>query len=66
MSVISKIVNQAVKSGYLTVEAEERMRTLFANSSDIEDIEAFVLLQEATSSGRVRQQSQELVRLKVS
>ncbi|MGB7440628.1 MAG: hypothetical protein WA919_06140 [Coleofasciculaceae cyanobacterium] len=64
MSVLHKIVNQVLKSGYLTVEAEEQVRALFASSSNVEDIEALVSLQKATSSGRVRQQSQELVGLK--
>lgn len=61
MSIISEIVYQVIQSGYLTVEAEEKMRRLFATGYNLEDIEALTLLQQATRSGRVKQQSREFV-----
>lgn len=61
MSMISEIVYQVIQSGYLTVEAEEKMRQLFANGYNVEDIEALTLLQQAARSGRVKQQSREFV-----
>lgn len=61
MSTIREIVYQVLQSGYLTVEAEEKMRQMFAVRYDLADIEALTRLQQATKSGRVKQQSRELV-----
>ena len=61
MSTIREIVHQVLQSGYLTVEIEEKVRQLFANQYDLEDIEALTRLQQATISGQVKQQSRELV-----
>ena len=60
MSVISKIVDQVLQSGYLTIEAEEQMRSLFDCGYNLEDIEALTRLQKAANLGRVKQQSQQL------
>lgn len=62
MSTIREIVYQVLQIGYLTVEAEEQVRHLFAIRHDLEDIEALTRLQQAATSGRVKQQSRELVR----
>jgi hypothetical protein len=62
MSTIREIVHKVLQAGYLTVEAEEQMRQLFAIQYDLDDIEALTQLQYATTSGRVKQQSRELVR----
>lgn len=62
MSTISEIVHQVLQAGYLTIEAEDRVRQLFAKQYDLEDIEALTKLQQATTLGRVKQQSRELVR----
>jgi hypothetical protein len=61
MSTIRKIVHQVLQTGYLTVEAEEQMRELFALRHDLEDIEALTRLQQAAMFGLVKQQSRELV-----
>jgi len=58
---IREIVYQVLQSGYLTVEIEEELRQLFAVRYDLDDIEALTRLQQAAKSGRVRQQSRELV-----
>lgn len=62
MSTISAIVNQVIEAGYLTEETEEKLRQMFAKQYDLEDIEALTRLQQATTLGRVKQQSRELVR----
>ncbi len=61
MSRIREIVHQVLQSGYLTVETEQQVRQMFAAGYDLEDIEALTRLQQAALSGRVRQQSRELV-----
>ncbi len=59
---ICEIVHQVLQAGYLTVEAEEQLRQLFALGHNLEDIEALTRLQQAATSGRVKQLSRELVR----
>jgi hypothetical protein len=61
MSKIREIVHQVLQAGYLTIEAEEQLRQLFALRYDLADIEALTCLQQAAMSGRVKQQSRELV-----
>lgn len=62
MVLIREVVQEALKTGYLTVEAEEQLRQLLAEQYDLEDLNAFMLLQHAAMSGRVKQQSRELLR----
>ncbi len=62
MSTISEIVHKVLKAGYLTIEVEEQLRQLFITRYDLEDIEALTRLQQAATSGWVKQQSRELVR----
>lgn len=61
MSLIREIVQQALATGYLTVEAENLLRQMLAKKYDSEDFSAFMTLQRAAMSGRVRQQSRELI-----
>lgn len=61
MSDIREIVHKVLQSGYLTLEAEEQLRQLFAVRYDIQDIEALTRLQQAATLGLVKQQSRELV-----
>jgi hypothetical protein len=61
MSTICKIVQQVLQTGYLTVEAEEQLRKLFVARYELQDIEALTRLQQAATSGLVKQQSRELV-----
>ncbi len=58
---IREIVFQVLQSGYLTVETEEQLRQQFATRYDLDDIEALTRLQQAAMTGRVKQQSRELV-----
>lgn len=61
MSTISEIVQKVLRNGYLSIEAEEQVRRLFTVRYNLEDIEALTRLQKATTSGRVRQESRDLV-----
>lgn len=60
MLLIRDVVQQAITTGYLSVAAEEQLRKLLRTKYDSEDFNAFMSLQEAASSGKVRQESREL------
>jgi hypothetical protein len=61
MSLIREIVQQALTSGYLTVEAENQLRQLLLTKYDWEDFKAFITLQQEAMEGRVKQESRELL-----
>ena len=58
---ISEIVNQALNTGYLSLEAENRLRAMLRDKYELEDLEAFIDLQQATMIGIVKQESRELL-----
>lgn len=60
MKLIREIAKQALKTGYLTLEAEENLRIRLKSKYDLEDLEAFISLQRATMLGIVRQESKEI------
>lgn len=60
MEMIREIVGQALNTGYLTVEAEEKLRRMLRNKYELEDLEAFIDLQQAAMLGIVKQESREL------
>ncbi len=60
MMLIRDLVQEAIKTGYLSVAAEEQLRNLLKTKYELEDFDAFMTLQEAASSGRIRQESREL------
>lgn len=60
MSRIREIVQQALITGYLTLEAEDQLRQLLLTKYDWEDFKAFIRLQQEAMEGRVRQESREL------
>ncbi|WP_254567433.1 hypothetical protein [Oscillatoria sp. HE19RPO] len=62
---IRDIVQQALAMGYLTVEAEDQLRDLLSAKYDLEDLNAFMTLQHASMSGRIKQQSR-LMRYKTT
>jgi hypothetical protein len=62
MAQIRNLAQQALKTGYLTVEAEEQLRQLLSNRYEIEDFNAFMMLQEAAMQGKVKQESRERLR----
>lgn len=59
MALIRDVVQKALKTGYLTIEAEEQLRHLLTTRYDLEDLNAFMSLQEAAMIGRVKQESRE-------
>ena len=64
MKLIREVVKQALKTGYLTLEAEENLRKMLKNKYDLEDFEAFIDLQQAAMLGMVKQESRELLAIK--
>jgi hypothetical protein len=61
MNLIREIAQQALTTGYLTVEAENQLRQLLSTKYDWEDFKAFIRLQQEAMEGRVRQESRELL-----
>ncbi|MDJ0532894.1 MAG: hypothetical protein QNJ70_10425 [Xenococcaceae cyanobacterium MO_207.B15] len=61
MGLIREVVEQAINTGYLTVEAEEQLRLMLKNKYELEDLEAFIELQQAAMIGQVKQESRELL-----
>jgi hypothetical protein len=59
MTRIRDVVQQAIITGYLTVEAENQLRHLLTTHYDLDDLNAFMSLQEAAMNGRVKQESRE-------
>ncbi|MBE9006354.1 hypothetical protein IQ259_15120 [Fortiea sp. LEGE XX443] len=59
MTRIRDVVQQALVTGYLTVEAENQLRHLLTTRYDMEDFNAFMALQEAAMNGKVKQESRE-------
>jgi hypothetical protein len=59
MAEIRDLALQAIKTGYLTLAAEEKLRCLMSNHYEQEDFLAFMRLQEAAMQGKVRQESRE-------
>jgi hypothetical protein len=62
MILIREVVQQVLNTGYLSIEAENQLRLLLSSKYDMEDLNAFVSLQQAASEGRVKQESRELLR----
>lgn len=61
MNLIRTIVDQALATGYLTLEAEEQLRHLLQQTQyDFEDFNAFMQLQKEAMEGRIKQESREL------
>ena len=58
MILIRDIVQQALTSGYLTQTREDQLRYLLQRTQyGLEDVQAFVRLQQAALSGKVLQES---------
>ena len=63
---IRSIVQKALDTGYLSVEAENNLRELLKQSYDREDFNAFLKLQQAAMEGGVKQESRELTQAPTS
>ena len=57
MALIREVVQQALITGFLTIEAEDQLRQLLSAKYDQEDLRAFMTLQTAAMSGSVKQES---------
>ena len=61
MTSIRDLVQDALATGYLSVTAEEQLRSLLRSKYSTEDLRAFMELQLAAMNGRVKQESRELI-----
>lgn len=61
MTLIREVAKQAIMTGYLTLKAEEELRSMLKKKYELEDFEAFIQLQQAAMIGRVKQESRELL-----
>ena len=61
MASIRKLVKEALTTGYLTVSAENKLRSLLKTKYPSEDLIAFMELQQAAMNGWVKQESRELL-----
>jgi hypothetical protein len=61
MALIREVVQQALVTGILTIEAENQLRQLLSKKYDQEDFRAFMTLQSAAMSGSVKQESRSLM-----
>ncbi|EAW38689.1 hypothetical protein [Lyngbya sp. PCC 8106] len=60
MTCIHEVVNQALTTGFLSLEAEERLRQLLQTTQyGVDEMNAFVNLQLAAMAGKIRQESRE-------
>lgn len=59
MTRIKDLVQTALTTGYLTVQAENQLRQLLTTQYDFEDFNAFMTLQEAAMMGDIKQESRE-------
>jgi DNA-dependent RNA polymerase auxiliary subunit epsilon len=58
---IRDVVQEALQTGYLTLEAEDRLRNMLKSKKyDREDLDEFMRLQQAAMAGYVRQESREI------
>jgi hypothetical protein len=57
MALIREVVQQALSTGLLSIEAENQLRHLLSSKYDREDFQAFMTLQNAAMSGSVKQES---------
>jgi hypothetical protein len=63
MTRIRDLVETALTTGYLTIQAENQLRKLLATQYDCEDFNAFMALQEAAMMGYIKQESREKLAL---
>jgi hypothetical protein len=54
---IRELAQQALRTGYLSIEAEDQLRSLLSHKYDHEDLKAFMQLQNAAMLGNVQQES---------
>ncbi|MDZ7953782.1 MAG: hypothetical protein RMY16_22210 [Nostoc sp. DedQUE12b] len=57
MALIKEIVQEALTIGYLSVVAEDQLRSQLQGNYDSEDLDAWIILQRAIAAGDVKQES---------
>jgi hypothetical protein len=57
MTRIRELAQQALTTGFLSIEAENQLRQLLASKYDRDDLTAFMQLQAAAMTGQVCQES---------
>lgn len=57
MVLIRDVVKQVLTTGYLTLAQENQLRKLLSAKYDIEDLNAFMSLQEAAMNGLIKQEA---------
>lgn len=60
MDLIREVVQQALDTKYLTLEAEAQLRQMLRSKYEPIDLKAFMRLQRAIMTGQVRQEAREL------
>ncbi|NEO07611.1 MAG: hypothetical protein F6J94_28725 [Moorea sp. SIO1F2] len=60
MANIREVVQKALKTGYLSVTEEDKLRQLLTRKYPLEDLNAFMKLQLAVMNGNVKQESREM------
>lgn len=56
---IRELVQQAIKTGYLDLKAEEQLRKLLSGKYDLDELRIFMNLQLAAMNGEVKLESHE-------
>jgi len=57
MIFMKKIVEQALTTGYLSVAAQNQIRSLLQSDYDSEDLDALIILQRAVVAGDVKKEA---------
>ncbi|MBW4429231.1 MAG: hypothetical protein KME50_33740 [Nostoc desertorum CM1-VF14] len=57
MALIKEIVQEALTTGYLSVVAEDQLRSQLQSNYDSEDLDAWIILQRSIVAGDVKQES---------
>lgn len=63
---IRDIVQKALATGYLSIADEDQLRHLLRTKYGLEDLNAFMKLQQAAMTGHVKQESRERYSLAIS
>jgi hypothetical protein len=58
---IRNLVQEAFETGYLSITAEDQLRSLLRSQYSTEDLKAFMELQMAAMNGQVKQESRKLL-----
>ncbi|MCC5615035.1 hypothetical protein LC605_08075 [Nostoc sp. CHAB 5836] len=57
MALIKEIVQEALTIGYLSILAEDKLRSQLQSNYDSEDLDAWIILQRAIAAGDIKQES---------